>query len=103
MHSNATADIFRVDAAAAAVMTKEQVEAKAIADGNIKQVAPEGVLTAPFSITNPNLMPVAGGPAATGTDFSGLDAGFFTNTTYKGAVGNTNWLQGWTRFPTRGQ
>lgn len=103
VHSNATADIFRVDAAAAGVITKEQLEAKAIAEGNIKQTTADGVLTAPFSITNPNLMPVAGGPAASGTDFTGLDAGFFTSTTYKGAVGSTNWLQGWTRFPARGQ
>ena len=104
VHANAAADIFRVDAAAADIITKEQVEAKALSEGNIKQATADGVLTAPFSITNPNLMPVAGGPAASGVNFAGLDATFFTTTTYKGAVGNgNNWLQGWTRFPSRGQ
>lgn len=103
VHANATADIFRVDGAAAGVLTKEQLEAKALAEGNLKQTSADGVLTAPFSITNPNLAPVAGGPAASGADFAGMDAAFFTPTTYRGAVGTTNWLQGWTRFPARGQ
>ncbi len=102
VHSNTTDAIFRVDAAAAGVITKDEVEAKALAEGNTKQTTTDGVLTAPFAITNPNLTPVAGGPAASGADFTGLDA-FFTPTTYKGAMGTTNWLQGWTRFPSRGQ
>jgi len=102
VHATAVDAIFRVDAAAAGVITQAEVETKALADGNTKQTTADGVLTAPFAITNPNLTPVAGGPAATGADFTGLDA-FFTPTTYKGAVGTTNWLQGWTRFPSRGQ
>ena len=102
VHANASADIFRV--ASSTIMTAAEVEAKAVADGNVKLTDPANVLTAPFNLTNPNLTPVASGPAAGGASFAGLDAGFFTPTTYKGAIGGgDNWLQGWTRFPAKGQ
>ncbi|RPD48203.1 MULTISPECIES: T9SS C-terminal target domain-containing protein [Chitinophagaceae] len=99
VHSNAAADIFKSNSS---VMTAAAMETKALAEGNVKLTSPDGVLTAPFSLTSPNLAPVAGGAAAAGADFAGLDA-FFTPTAYKGAVGATNWLQGWTRFPAKGQ
>lgn len=101
VHSNATADIFR---STSNVMTAAQIETKALAEGNVKLTSADGVLTAPFNLTNPNFAPVAGGPAASGADFSALGNGFFTATPYKGAIGGSNnWLQGWTRFPARGQ
>jgi len=59
-------------------------------------------LTAPFTITNPNLLPAAGSDALTGANFTGLDA-FFSATTYVGAFGTTNWMASWTRFPAKGQ
>lgn len=99
VHSVAAADIFRSSSTA---MTAAEMETKALAEGNVKVTNPDGILTAPFNLTSPNLAPVAGGSAASGVDFTGLDA-FFTPTTYKGAVGTTNWLQGWTRFPAKGQ
>ena len=96
-------NFFRTSTATGAVaMTAAEVETKALAEGNIKQATPAGVLTDPFNLTAPNLAFVANGPAASGVDFTGMDA-YFTPTTYKGAVGTTNWLQGWTRFPSKGQ
>ncbi len=87
-----------------AVITSAALEAKATREGNVKAASADNVLTAPFSLTNPNLMPVVGGPAASGADFAGLDNSFFTTTNYKGAIGESNnWLQGWTRFPSKGQ
>lgn len=103
VHTNNATEFFRVDSAANTVITKAQVEAKALAEGNVKQATAEGVLTSPFSLTSPNFAPVAGGPAASGVGFTGLDNTFFTTTTFKGAVGTENWLQGWTRFVARGQ
>lgn len=102
VHSNVTTSIFKV--ASSAVMTSAEVEAKATAEGNVKVTSPDNVLTAPFNLTSPNFAPVTGSPAASGADFTGLDNTFFTATTYKGAIGgSSNWLQGWTRFPAKGQ
>lgn len=87
-----------------ALLTKEALEAKALAEGNIKAASGENILMSPYAITSPNFEPVAGGPAASGADFTGMDNTFFATTTYKGAVGSgNNWLQGWTRFPAKGQ
>ncbi|WP_336516144.1 hypothetical protein [Pollutibacter soli] len=61
-------------------------------------------LKAPFNLTAPDLTPDAGSPALTGAAYTGdfADA-FFTSGTYKGAIGSTNWLNGWTRFFANGQ
>lgn len=61
-------------------------------------------LKAPFNLTAPDFTPDAGSPALTGAAYTGdfADA-FFTSGAYKGAVGSTNWLTGWTRFFTNGQ
>lgn len=100
IHSNATADIFKSNST---VLTAADMETKALAEGNIKLTSPDGVLTNPFNLTSPDFSPVAGGSAAAGADFTGLDASFFSATTYRGAVGTTNWLSGWTRFFANGQ
>lgn len=56
------------------------------------------MLENPFNLAAPNFAPKAGSPAlaANAASFVGLTG--FTNTTYAGAVGTTNWLQGWTSF-----
>lgn len=99
VHSIASADIFKSNST---IMTAADMETKALAAGNVKVASPDGILAAPFNLTSPDLTPVSGSAASTGADFTDMDA-FFTNTTYKGAIGNTNWLQGWTRFPAKGQ
>lgn len=81
-----------------AVMTAAEMKAKAEGQGCLTLATREDVqLNDPFNLNAPDLMPKAGSPALTGADFSGLDA-FFTTTTYRGAFGNTNWMQGWTNF-----
>lgn len=101
VHSNTTTDIFK---STSGVMTAAEMEVKALADGNVKVTTADNILTTPFNLTNPNFTPVAGSAAASGASFTGLDNTFFTTTTYKGAVGGSNnWLQGWTRFPAKGQ
>ena len=54
------------------------------------------MLENPFNLTAPNFLPKAGSPALTGASFFGLSG--FTTTTYIGAFGTTNWMQGWTSF-----
>ena len=87
-----------------AVFTAAQMKAKAESEGTTTFAnAADIQLEAPFSLTAPNFAPKTGSPALTGANFGGdLDA-FFTTTTYRGAVGTTNWLSGWTRFFTNGQ
>lgn len=48
----------------------------------------------------PDPMPKGGSPVLTGADFSGNNYGdaFFEKVSYKGALGNDNWLQGWINF-----
>ena len=50
-------------------------------------------VTAPFNLTAPNFLPLAGSPLLTGASFTNtrLTDAFFTPVTYKGAFGTTNW------------
>jgi len=50
----------------------------------------------PFNLPAPNFTPKTGSPALTGASFVGMTG--FTTTTYRGALGTINWLQGWTSF-----
>ena len=86
------------------VITAAEMKAKAESEGCITFTnAADILLEDPFNLTAPNFAPKTGSPALTGANFGGdLDA-FFTTTTYRGAVGTTNWLSGWTRFFTVGQ
>jgi hypothetical protein len=86
------------------VITAAEMKTKAESEGSTTFAnASEIQLESPFNLTAPNFAPKPGSPALTGANFGGdLDA-FFTTTTYRGAVGTTNWLSGWTRFFTNGQ
>ena len=69
------------------------------ANGNTKLTASADVkLTDPFKMTAVNLMPASGSPAASGADFTGLDANFFQTVNFIGAVGTTDWAQGWANW-----
>ncbi|NJO25539.1 MAG: hypothetical protein HC867_06925 [Bacteroidia bacterium] len=80
------------------------MKTKAEADGCITYTTAADIkLKAPFSLTAPDFTPDAGSPALTGAVYDAdLDA-FFTQGNYRGAIGSTNWLSGWTRFFTNGQ
>ncbi len=73
-------------------------------NANVKYASANDInLTAPFNLTAPNLLPNTGSPALTGANFTDLSGNsFFTSTTFRGAFGTTNWMQGWTRFYTKG-
>lgn len=56
------------------------------------------MLENPFNLNAPNFMPKTGSPATAANAASFFQLPNFTVTTYVGAVGTTNWLQGWTSF-----
>ncbi len=95
---HAMADPYRVDATAASVITAAAVKAKAEANGTITYTdAAALMLEAPFNFDAPNFTPKTGSPALTGAVFTGLDA-FFTNVPHRGAIGATNWTNGWASY-----
>ncbi len=95
---HALAAPYKVDAAAAAVMSEAEVKAKAEAAGTVTyNNAADIMLEAPFNWDAPNYLPKTGSPALNGASYTGLD-GFFTNGSFRGAFGTTNWLTGWASF-----
>lgn len=56
------------------------------------------LLENPFNLAAPNFAPKAGSPATAANAASFYNLPNFTVTTYVGAVGTNNWLQGWTSF-----
>lgn len=94
----AGSNIYKVDAAAAAVISAADVKIKAEAEGNITFTNADDIkLTKPWYSTSPNYLPQTGSPALTGADFTGLPA-FFTSTTFRGAFGTDDWTKGWTNW-----
>lgn len=95
---HALVDPYRVDAAAAGVITAAAVRAKAEGAGCITYTnANDIMLTAPFNVDAPNYLPMTGSPALSGANFTGLDP-FFTPVSFRGAFGTNNWLTGWASF-----
>jgi hypothetical protein len=81
-----------------AIATNAQMQAKAEAEGCITlATSAEAQLTSPFYSTAPNFLPATGSPALTGSSFTGMNT-FFTSTTYRGAMGATNWTATWTNW-----
>jgi hypothetical protein len=73
------------------------VKTKAESEGCITYTnAGDIQLTSPFSLTAPNWMPIAGSPALSGANFTGLTG--FQTVTYRGAFGTDNWTTNWTSF-----
>jgi hypothetical protein len=78
----------------AALALKEKAEA----NGSITYTSADAImLESPFYSTTPNFLPNAGSPALSGSSFTGMNS-FFTSTTYRGAMGTTNWTANWTNW-----
>lgn len=58
------------------------------------------LITNPFNLTAPDFRPAAGSPLLTGALFTNtrLNDQFFTQVSYKGAFGSTDWTTGWCNF-----
>jgi len=78
----------------AALILKEKAEA----NGSITYASADAImLESPFYSTTPNFLPKAGSPALSGASFTGMNS-YFTTTTYRGAMGTTNWTANWTNW-----
>ncbi len=89
----------------ATVLTAAEMKTIAESNGCITYTNSADIkLKQPFNLTAPDFAPDAGSPALTGATYTGdfADA-FFIPGTFRGAIGTTNWLTGWTRFFTNGQ
>ena len=56
-------------------------------------------ITNAFNLDNPNFLPMTGSPLLLGADFSNANLdNFFTDGTFKGAFGTTDWTAKWSNF-----
>ncbi|HNR16133.1 MAG TPA: hypothetical protein PKG90_05680 [Chitinophagaceae bacterium] len=93
---HASANVYR--SGNTAIATAAQIQAKAESEGCITLATSAAAqLTSPFYSTTPNFLPATGSPALSGTSFTGMNA-FFTATTYRGAMGTTDWTATWTNW-----
>lgn len=76
--------------------TDTTLQVKALADGNALTTPAAINLGNIANLNAPNFMPAVGSVALSGASFTDLDASFFTTTTFKGAIGATDWTTGWT-------
>ena len=86
--------------ASTSLITAAEVRAKAEGVDSSKTftAATDIMLENPFNLTAPNFAPKAGSPAIAANAASFVGLANFTATTYAGAIGTTNWAQGWTSF-----
>ena len=58
------------------------------------------MLTAPFNVAAPNVMPQSGSPLLSGADFvpTKLTDAFFEKVNFVGAIGDTDWTSGWAKW-----
>jgi hypothetical protein len=95
---HAIAEPFKVGSTALITAATVKTKAEGVDSCKTYTAANDIMLENPFNLTAPNFAPKAGSPAsaANAASFFGLTG--FTTTSYVGAVGSTNWLQGWTSF-----
>ncbi|RZK55919.1 MAG: cell shape-determining protein MreB [Pedobacter sp.] len=88
------------DAGAQGVITAAAMKTKAELEGSVTlTAATDAGLKAPFTATQPDLVPNTGSQALAGTWVSPDGSSFFTAVTYRGAFSGTdNWSAGWTNF-----
>jgi hypothetical protein len=80
------------------IATAAQIQTKAESEGCVTLATSAAAgLTSPFFSITPNFLPATGSPALTGASFTGMNS-FFTPTTFRGAMGTTNWTTGWANW-----
>ncbi len=98
LHSNDAANVYRNDATALTIVTPAQMKMRVESEGSSTlATANDAKLTSPFYSTSPNFLPATGSPALTGASFTGMNS-YFTTTTFRGAMGTSNWTTGWTNW-----
>jgi len=93
---HASTNVYR--SSNANIASAAQIQAKAQNEGCITLATSAAAdLTNPFYSTSPNFLPKTGSPALSGASFTGMNS-FFTPTTFRGAMGTTNWTTGWANW-----
>jgi hypothetical protein len=93
---HASTNVYR--SSNANIASAAQIQTKAQSEGCITLATSAAAeLTSPFYSTAPNFLPKTGSPALTGASFTGMNS-FFTPTTFRGAMGTTNWTTGWANW-----
>jgi hypothetical protein len=93
---NAGANIYK--SGNSNICTAAQIQTKAESEGCVTLASSAAAqLTSPFYSTTPNFLPLAGSPALTGASFTGMNS-YFKSTSYRGAMGTTDWTAGWTNW-----
>ncbi|MFN5803822.1 MAG: hypothetical protein ACK420_00680 [Sphingomonadales bacterium] len=93
---HASTNVYR--SSNANIASAAQIQAKAQNEGCITLATSAAAdLTNPFYSTSPNFLPKTGSPALSGASFTGMNS-FFTPTTFRGAMGTSNWTSGWANW-----
>ena len=93
---HASTNVYR--SSNANIASAAQIQTKAQNEGCITLATSAAAdLTNPFFSTTPNFLPKTGSPALSGASFTGMNS-FFTPTTFRGAMGTTNWTTGWANW-----
>jgi len=93
---HASTNVYR--SSNANIASAAQIQAKAQNEGCITLATSAAAdLTNPFYSTSPNFLPKTGSPALSGASFTGMNS-FFTPTTFRGAMGTSNWTTGWANW-----
>jgi hypothetical protein len=93
---HASTNVYR--SSNANIASAAQIQTKAQNEGCITLATSAAAdLTNPFYSITPNFLPKTGSPALSGASFTGMNS-FFTPTTFRGAMGTTNWTTGWANW-----
>ena len=80
------------------LVTDALLKTKAESEGCINYAAGDDVmLTAPYYSTAPKFLPKTGSPALAGASFTGMNS-YFAASTFRGAMGATDWTATWTNW-----
>jgi PKD repeat protein len=77
------------------------VRTKIVANGTDTLTSASGVLVNPFNYNNPNFKPASGSSALAGAAYTAstrISDPFFTQGTFRGAIGDKDWTQCWCNF-----
>lgn len=93
---HATTNIYRTSNPT--ICSAAQIQTKAENEGCVTLASSAAAeLTNPFFSATPNFLPKTGSPALMGSSFAGMNP-FFTPTSFRGAMGTTDWTIGWTNW-----
>jgi hypothetical protein len=98
---HAVVEPYRVSSTSLINTAAVRAKAEGVDSSKTYTNAADIMLENPFNLTAPNFAPRSGSPATAANAASFVGMSGFTPTTYVGAVGTTNWLQGWSSFTPR--